>query len=63
MQGRVAPEVKSRLYENTEVRYNNLTLHAHVVLGFSQEKHIQEEREWQVEDEEEWQVTNQILYR
>ena len=28
-----------------------------------QEKHIQEEREWQVEDEEEWQVTNQILYR
>ena len=26
MQGRVAPEVKSRLYENTEVRYNNPTL-------------------------------------
>ena len=23
LQGRVAPEVKSRLYENTEVRYNN----------------------------------------
>ena len=23
LQGRVAPEVKSKLYENTEVRYNN----------------------------------------
>ena len=25
LQGRAAPEVKSRLYENTEVRYNNPT--------------------------------------
>ena len=27
LQGRVAPEVKSRLYENTEVRYNNALFH------------------------------------
>ena len=32
LQGRVAPEVKSRLYENTEVRYNNPTLRAPMFL-------------------------------
>ena len=27
LQGRVAPEIKSRLYENTKVRYNNALFH------------------------------------
>ena len=48
LQGRVAPAVKSRLYENTEVRYNNPTLRAQLFLvSFSRET-LQNVGKWQV---------------